>query len=81
MRRWAKSALGVVVLLVVLVLVAAAAVPYVVDTPRIQAYIASSAAQALGRPVKFASVSLRVKEKSFGNDPRRVRYRHRYRCW
>ena len=36
------------------------AVPYVVDTPRVQALISHSASQALGRPVKFASLSVSV---------------------
>jgi hypothetical protein len=58
--RLVKWALGIVVALVVLIVVALAVVPYLVDTPRIQAYIANSATQTLGRPVKFSSVSLRV---------------------
>ena len=61
MPRWVKWLLGVVAaLLVVLVVGRGAALPYLVDTPRIQAYIATTATQALGRPVKFSSVSLRV---------------------
>jgi hypothetical protein len=60
MPRWVRWGLGVVAALVVLVAAAAVAVPYLVDTPRIQAYIATTAAQTLGRPVKFSSVSLRV---------------------
>jgi AsmA family/AsmA-like C-terminal region len=60
MPRWVKWLLGVVATLVVLVGAAAVAVPFLVDTPRIQAYIATTAAQTLGRPVKFSSVSLRV---------------------
>ena len=60
LARWAKWAIGVVGALVLLIVVALIAVPYLVDTPRIQAYIASTATQTLGRPVKFASVSLRV---------------------
>jgi hypothetical protein len=58
--RWLKWTLGILVVLVVLVVVALAAVPYLVDAPRIQAYIANTASQTLGRPVKFSSVSLRV---------------------
>jgi len=58
--RWVKWLLGVVVALVVLVIAAAAVVPYLVDTPRIQAYIATTATQTLRRPVKFSSVWLRV---------------------
>jgi AsmA protein len=46
--------------IVVLVLVALVAVPFLVDTPRIQALIANTASQALGRPVKFAGVSVSV---------------------
>jgi hypothetical protein len=60
MSRWVKWLLGVVAALVVLVAAAAAALPYLVDTPRIQAYIAASATQTLGRPVKFSAVTLRV---------------------
>jgi hypothetical protein len=60
MPRWVKWLLGVVATLVVLVAAAAVAVPFLVDTPRIQAYIATTATQSLGRPVKFSSVSLRV---------------------
>ena len=55
-----KWVLGIVAAIVVLAIVALAAVPYLVDTPRIQAYIASNATQTLGRPVKFSSVSVRV---------------------
>src|SRR5512145_627688 len=46
--------------ILVLVLVALVAVPFFVDTPRIQALIANTATQALGRPVKFAGVSVSV---------------------
>ena len=55
-----KWILGIAAAIVVLAIAALIAVPFLVDTPRIQAYIASNATQALGRPVKFASVSLRV---------------------
>jgi hypothetical protein len=60
MARWVKVLLGLVGALVVLAIAAAVAVPYLVDTPRIHAYLATTATQALGRPVKFSSVSLRV---------------------
>jgi hypothetical protein len=60
MPRWVKWLLGVVGALAALVVIAAALLPRVVDTPRIQAYIATNAAQALGRPVKFSSVTLRI---------------------
>ena len=42
---------GLGALVVVLALAALAAAPFLVDTPRVQALIASSASQALGRPV------------------------------
>jgi AsmA family/AsmA-like C-terminal region len=51
--------LGIVVAVVVLLtIVAAVALPRLIDTPRVQAMIASSAAQAVGRPVKFESLSV-----------------------
>lgn len=53
--KWLGIAVAVVGLLV---LVAAIALPRLIDTPRVQAMIASSAAQAVGRPVKFASLSV-----------------------
>jgi uncharacterized protein involved in outer membrane biogenesis len=46
--------------IVVLTIAAIVALPRLVDTPRVQALIASSASQALGRPVKFQSVSVSV---------------------
>ncbi|HEU5322545.1 MAG TPA: AsmA family protein, partial [Methylomirabilota bacterium] len=55
--KWVLGAAAAVVLLVVAVL---AAVPYLVDTPRVQALIAGTASQALGRPVRFESVSIAV---------------------
>jgi len=53
--KWLGIAVGVVV---VLAIVAAIALPRLIDTPRVQALIASSAAQALGRPVKWESLSV-----------------------
>src|SRR5207245_44549 len=50
----------VLVVVAVLALVALVAVPFAVDTPRMQTLIASGASQALGRPVKFASISAAV---------------------
>ncbi len=44
--------------IVVLAIVGLAALPWLVDTPRIQTLIATSATQALGRPVRFQSVSV-----------------------
>jgi hypothetical protein len=60
MPRWVKWLLGVVAVLVLVAVAVATALPYLVDTPRIQAYIATTATQALGRPVRFSSLSLRV---------------------
>jgi len=53
--KWLGIAVGVVV---VLAIVAAIALPRLIDTPRVQALIASSAAQAVGRPVKWESLSV-----------------------
>jgi hypothetical protein len=47
-----------VAVIVALTIIAAVALPRLIDTPRVQAMIASSAAQALGRPVKFESLSV-----------------------
>lgn len=55
--KWALIAVAAVVVLIVVVLVA---VPYLVDTPRVQGMIASQASAALGRPVKFSAVSVRA---------------------
>jgi uncharacterized protein involved in outer membrane biogenesis len=49
-----------VAVVLVLALAVLAAVPFLADTPRIQALIATTATQALGRPVKFASLSVAV---------------------
>jgi hypothetical protein len=50
--------LAAIVAVLVLVTVAAAiALPRLVETPRVQAMIATTAAQAVGRPVKFESLS------------------------
>src|SRR5437588_204609 len=57
MLRWTASPVAA---LWVLALAAAVAVPYVVDAPRVQSLIARSAAQALGRPVRLAALSVRV---------------------
>ncbi|MBI2160722.1 MAG: AsmA family protein [Candidatus Rokubacteria bacterium] len=44
----------------VLAIAAVIGLPFLVDTPRVQTLIAGSASQALGRPVKFASLSVAV---------------------
>ena len=54
---------GLLVAVVVLALLAAgalAAVPWLVDTPRVQAYVSGAVAQSLGRPVRFSSLSVSV---------------------
>ena len=60
MRRPVKWLVGAVAAVVVLVVAALILVPFLVDTPRVQALIASNASQALGRPVKFRSMSISV---------------------
>src|SRR5216683_7493264 len=57
LRTWLLIVAGVVVVLVVVALIA---VPRVVDTPRIQALIATTVSQSLGRPVKFSEVSVSI---------------------
>jgi AsmA protein len=53
--------LGILVAaIVVLTIVAALALPRLIDTPRVQAMIANGAAQAVGRPVKFESLSVSI---------------------
>src|SRR5262245_948379 len=60
MRRTLKWLLGAAGILLVLVAGALIAVPFLVDTPRMQAYVAATASQALGPPVKFSGLSVRV---------------------
>jgi len=55
--RWAFLA---VVAVVILITAAAAALPYLIDTPRVQSLIAANAAHALGRPVTFTSMKVTV---------------------
>jgi hypothetical protein len=55
--RWALIALATLLVLAGALL---AAVPYLVDLPRAQVLIADSATRALGRPVRFSSLSLAV---------------------
>jgi AsmA protein len=55
MLKWALIAVGALVLLVAGILLA---LPYLVDTPAIQAQVAQAAGHALGRPVKFQSLSI-----------------------
>ncbi len=44
----------------VLAVAALVALPYLIDTPRVQALVARTAGQTLGRPVKFAAMSVSV---------------------
>jgi len=92
--KWLVRAAGV---LLVLVAGALIAVPFLVDTPRIQAYVAATATQALGRQVKFSGLSVRVlplpavelrdlevaEDPKFGTTPfvRLERGRIRLRLW
>jgi len=78
-----KWLLIAVAALVVLVVALVLLVPYLVDLPQLKAYVAQSAAQALGRTVKFSDLSLSVlplpavvlkdleiaEEPRFGNTP------------
>jgi AsmA protein len=67
-----------IAVVIVLVIGAAAAVPYVVDTPRGRAFVSHAASQALGRPVKFSTFSvtllpmpaLRLQDLQVAEDPR-----------
>lgn len=60
MGRLAKWLAIGLVLAAGLAVAALAAVPYLVDAPRIQALIAGAVGQALGRPVRFSDVSVSV---------------------
>lgn len=55
MLKWIAITLGALALLMV---GAALALPYLLDTPAIQAYVSQAAAHALSRPVKFTSLSI-----------------------
>jgi uncharacterized protein involved in outer membrane biogenesis len=59
-RRFLSWSLGAVAAIVLLVIVAAASLPWILDTPRVQSYVASSASHALGRPVTFSAMSVSV---------------------
>jgi hypothetical protein len=55
--KWVVAALAAVVLLTI---VASLAVPFLVDTARVKNLIATSASHALGRPVRFREIALRL---------------------
>jgi len=58
LKRALKWLVGIGAVVALLLVVAAIALPRLVDTPRVQAMIAGGAAQAIGRPVKFESLSV-----------------------
>jgi len=60
LKRALRWVFGVFAAVAVLAIAAVIALPFLVDTPRVQTLIAGSASQALGRPVTFASVSVAV---------------------
>lgn len=72
---WAGAAVAAIVGLAI---AAAVALPYLVDTPRVQSLIATQASQALGRPVSFSAVSATIvplpsvilKDLKVAEDPR-----------
>jgi len=57
-RPWLRWLLILIAVLVGLGVSTLAFLPQLLDTPAIQAYIAQTAAHAVGRPVRFASVSV-----------------------
>ncbi len=73
--RWT---LVVVAAIVVVAVAAMLAVPFLVDTPRVQALIAGTASRALGRPVRFSSMSVKgfplpaveLRDLEVADDPR-----------
>ncbi len=72
-----KCVLIAAVVLVLLVVATLAALPWFLNTPAFHAYVSQSAAHALGRPVKFASLSIspfplptvRLRGLQVGEDP------------
>ena len=57
-RRWLRVSLVVLVVFLVLVVGTLALLPSLLDTPVFHAYISQAAGQVVGRPVKFASLSV-----------------------
>jgi hypothetical protein len=57
-RRWLRRSLIAFAVLAALVLGALVLLPHLLDTPAMHAYISQTAAQAIGRPVKFDSISV-----------------------
>lgn len=60
MKRLALWGGAIAACLVVVAFALVLSLPYLVDLPRVRSLIASSASQALGRPVRFASVAVRL---------------------
>ncbi|MGH7333317.1 MAG: AsmA family protein [Candidatus Rokuibacteriota bacterium] len=60
MKRLALWAGAIAALVVLVALAVVVLLPYLVDLPRVRSLIAGSASQALGRPVRFASVAVRL---------------------
>ncbi len=60
MTRVLTWLIGVVAVLVLLAIAAVLALPPLINTGRVQALLASTASQALGRPVTFESVSVSI---------------------
>lgn len=77
-RRWLRWLLVVLALVVALGVGTLAFLPQLLDAPAIQAYIAQTATHAVGRPVRFASVSVSLlpvphvtlKDLEVADDPR-----------
>jgi hypothetical protein len=60
LKRALKWLVGIAAVVVLLAIAAAIALPYLVDTPRVHALIATNASQAVGRPVKYSSLSIAI---------------------
>ncbi|MBI2215660.1 MAG: AsmA family protein, partial [Candidatus Rokubacteria bacterium] len=60
MSRFGRWVLTAAAAIVVLAVAAVVALPFLVDTRRVQTLIASNASHALGRPVRFEAVSVSV---------------------
>lgn len=60
MKRLALWGGAITAVVVLVALAVVAFLPYLVDLPRVRGLIAGSASQALGRPVRFASVAVRL---------------------
>src|SRR5574341_1338299 len=57
-RRWLRVSLVVLVVFLALVAGTLALLPRLLDTPAFHAYVSQAAGQVVGRPVKFASLSV-----------------------